>query len=188
MPCGKGVYETKSGSIQDFNENSDDVTNIKKLKRIIKEAYLDTVLSPVVKSKIDTNETLSAEEKAQYDDYLKNHSLYETYAFSCSNSSANGALVSLAEHYDLQIRVFEHLNIKTGNAIFYYWFEPKKNEKRVTGLQYSPKNGIQNFTLGHSGKSLTTVLNVQGPTYDDEVISLIPPVSPFFYQLFQSPS
>lgn len=187
-PCGQGIYETKSGSIKVFNKNKDGIADIKKLKRIIKEAYPDAVLSPVIKSKVDINADLSVEEKAQYDDYLKNHSLYETYAFSCSNSSANGALVSLAEHYDLQIRVFEHLDIKTGNAIFRFWFEPKKNEKRVTGLQYSPKNGIQNFTLGHSGKSLTTVLNVQGPTYDDEVISLIPPVSPFFYQLFQSPS
>lgn len=186
IPFYKGIYETKNGKIQFLDKNSDGNTNIINLKKIIKEAYPDATLSAEIRSKVETNTALTAEEQATYDSYLKNHTFYEEYSFSCSNSSANGALVSLADHYDLQIRVFEQLNFKTGEALFYFWFEPKKNDKRVTGLQYSPKNGIQNFSLGHSGKSLTTILNVQGPTYDDEIISLIPPVSPFFYQLFQS--
>ena len=187
VPFNKGLYQRTDNQIVPFTTNQDGIVNINSLKKIIKQPYLDGTLSAEIKSKVDKNEELTVEEQDLYDKYKAAHAYYETFAFSCSDSSANGALVSLADHFDLQIRTFEYLNIKKGKAIFYFWFEPKKNEERVTGLQYSPSDSIQSFSLGHSAKSLTTILDVEGPTYQDELITLIPNVSPFFYQLFQSP-
>lgn len=189
IPFSKGIYQrkTKGNKIYPYKQNADGSTSMYKVKKIIKEPQLDGVLSASIRNKVNRNLDLTVEEQAEYDKYMQQHAYYESYAFSCSNSSANGALVSLADHFDLQIKVFERLDFATGIALFYYWFEPKKNETRVTGLQYSPNSSIQNFTLGHSAKSLTTVLNVEGLTYEDELITLIPNVSPFFYQLFQSP-
>ena len=66
------------------------------------------------------------------------------------------------------------------DPIRYFWFEPKKNTNRIGGLVYSPYNSIQSFGLSHKGDSLTTILNVEGPTYDDELITLIPELTPHF--------
>lgn len=113
---------------------------------------------------------------------------YTQTIFSCSGSSANAALVDLASRLDMHVRVYEHFKTTTdGNQLVgYFWFEPKKNDLRDSGLVYSPNTSIQSFGLTHSSKSLTSILNVQGPTYNDELITLIPDITPFFFRYFES--
>ena len=113
---------------------------------------------------------------------------YTQTIFSCSGSSANAALVDLASRLDMHVRVYEHFKTTTdGNQLIgYFWFEPKKNDLRDSGLVYSPNTSIQSFGLTHSSKSLTSILNVQGPTYNDELITLIPDITPFFFRYFES--
>lgn len=113
----------------------------------------------------------------------KDKDLYETIPFSCSGSNANAALISLGETLDLQIKTFEHID-----GLKYFWFEPKKNSNRIGGLVYSPYNSIQSFGLSHKGDSLTTIMNVEGPTYDDELITLIPELTPHFANFINSDS
>lgn len=124
----------------------------------------------------------NAYDEASFKDY------YTQTIFSCSSSSANAALVDLASRLDMHVRVYEHLKItKDGNQLVgYFWFEPKKNDLRDSGLVYSPNTSIQSFGLTHSSKSLTSILNVQGPTYNDELITLIPDITPFFFRYFES--
>ena len=124
----------------------------------------------------------NAYDEANFKDY------YTQTIFSCSGSSANAALVDLASRLDMHVRVYEHLkDTKDGNQLVgYFWFEPKKNDLRDSGLVYSPNTSIQSFGLTHSSKSLTSILNVQGPTYNDELITLIPDITPFFFRYFES--
>lgn len=179
----EGLYEDNNGNFKTFYK---EVTKEDQFKKYIKEAYVDVILDDNINAKVKNNEYLTETENYIYKQYLKEHALHESIAFSCSSSSANAALISLAEQLDLQVVVFEHYNEKTYQLLTYYWFEPKKNDVKVTGLQYSPKDSINSFSLNHSGKSLTTILNVTGPTYDDELITLIPDVSPFFFRIFNS--
>ena len=124
----------------------------------------------------------NAYDEANFKDY------YTQTIFSCSGSSANAALVDLASRLDMHVRVYEHFKTTTdGNQLVgYFWFEPKKNDLRDSGLVYSPNTSIQSFGLTHSSKSLTSILNVQGPTYNDELITLIPDITPFFFRYFES--
>ena len=124
----------------------------------------------------------NAYDEANFKDY------YTQTIFSCSGSSANAALVDLTGRLDMQVRVYEHLKAtKDGDQLVgYFWFEPKKNDLRDSGLVYSPSTSIQSFGLTHSSKSLTSILNVQGPTYNDELVTLIPDVTPFFFRYFES--
>ena len=134
--------------------------DIENCKRLIKNAY----------------------DEANFKDY------YTQTIFSCSGSSANAALVDLTDRLDMHVRVYEHL-VDTNNGsqlVGYFWFEPKKNDLRDSGLVYSPNTSIQSFGLTHSSKSLTSILNVQGPTYNDELITLIPDITPFFFRYFES--
>jgi hypothetical protein len=50
----------------------------------------------------------------------------------------------------------------------------------------SPYTDIQNFSLQHTGNSLTTVLNVSGGEVDGELVTLLPTITPFFNKYFQS--
>lgn len=109
---------------------------------------------------------------------------YETIPFSCSGVSAAGALIALGDNLNMQLVVFEHIN-QDGLVLRYFWFEPKKNDKRVN-LTYSPNKDIQSFGLSHKGESLTTILNVNGPTYDDELITLIPSIPSFWASYIES--
>lgn len=124
----------------------------------------------------------NAYDEANFKDY------YTQTIFSCSGSSANAALVDLASRLDMHVRVYEHLKTtKDGNQLIgYFWFEPKKNDLRDSGLVYSPNTSIQSFGLTHSSKSLTSILNVQGPTYNDKLVTLIPDITPFFFRYFES--
>ena len=163
-----GIYETKNKEIFTFR-TGDKLVDV---NRIIKEPY-----QPALK---DSEGNIIEERDNIY---------FETIPFSCSNSNANAALISLAESLGMQIKTFEHAVYsklkRTGNFICYFWFEPQKNDKRL-GLTYSPKDSIQSFGLTHAGDSLTTVLNVEGPEYEDEIISLIPNVPGIFLDLFNS--
>ena len=117
---------------------------------------------------------------------------YETFPFSASGSSANAALISMAEELGLQLAIAEGLEPREegpyspGEPIKYaryFFFIPTKNPD-VSGLTYSPLRDIQTFSLSFSGESLTTVLNVKSTTREDEEIGLIPTVPPFFQSLF----
>lgn len=124
----------------------------------------------------------NAYDEANFKDY------YTQTIFSCSDSSANAALVDLTDRLDMHVRVYEHLiTTNSGDQLIgYFWFEPKKNDLRDSGLIYSPNTSIQSFGLTHSSKSLTSILDVQGPTYNDELITLIPDITPFFFRYFES--
>ena len=152
-----GIYETKNKEIFTFKDGD----NLFNVKRIIKQPYTK----------------------------IKDKLYFETFPFSCSGSNANAALISLAEQIGLQIKTLEHSiykkNKRTNRFITYFWFEPQKNDKRL-GLTYTPEDSIQSFTLTHAGDSLTTVLNVEGPEYNEEIISLIPNVPNIFLDLFNS--
>lgn len=110
-----------------------------------------------------------------------------TIIFSCSNSNANAALISLGENLDLMLHSYESRN--TSNEILqynkYFWFEPKKNQD-VSGLSYSPKTNISNFSLNFAGDNLTTILNVNSNESGDDLVTLIPTVPAVFNTLFQS--
>ena len=156
-----GLYISKlDGNIYTFNSKS----NLRSVEKIIKPIYYSE----------------------EYPD------LHETIPFSVSGSNASAALIALGEELDLMLNFKEH-NIKdsdgnrTDSFVRYFWFEPKQNEK-TADLKYSPYNTVQSFSFSHSGSSLSTVLNVDANTINDEVVSLIPEISPFFSSLFASTS
>lgn len=160
-----GLYLTKQGHYYTFDINEYDniqIPNNEEILKIIKEPY---------SSDVDK-------------DY------FESFSFSCSGSNANAALIAVADLINFQINTFEHSRHvfnENNNNLFdlFFWVEPKQNDKRL-GLKYTPVQSIKSFGLSHKGDSLTTVLNVQGPTIDDEIISLIPTVPSFFSNLFLS--
>lgn len=116
--------------------------------------------------------------------------LYEKIPFSISGSNAAAALISLAEELDLMLNYREQ-NIRdkdgkrTNLFIRYFWFEPKHNEK-TANLKYSPQVNIQSFDFSHNGAALTTILNVEATEFEDESVTLIPSIPPFFSTLFMS--
>ena len=157
IPLFKGLYTKTSGDIS----LPYDTLSANDVKEIIKEIYKP--------AEYDTDGIITKNNDQDY---------YETIPFSCSGSSALNALISLAEELNMQVVVFEHLN-EDFSLARYFWFEPQKNDKRI-GLTYSPNRNIQNFGLTHKGESLTTILNVNGTTYDDELITLIPSIPSFW--------
>ena len=96
----------------------------------------------------------------------------------------------MGEKLGLQLNVIEGLDegyvasqpIKYAR---YFFFGPTKNPE-ISGLTYSPLREIQNFNLSFAGNSLTTVLNVSSTTWNDEEISLLPKIPPFFNTLFNN--
>lgn len=157
IPLFKGLYIKQDGSIS-LPYSTLSANNV---KEIVKEIYLP--------AEYNLDGTIK---KANDQDY------YETVPFSCSGSSALNALISLAEQLNMQVVVFEYLN-EDFSLTRYFWFEPQKNDDRI-GLIYSPNKNIQAFGLTHKGDSLTTILNVNGPEYDDELITLIPSIPSFW--------
>lgn len=113
---------------------------------------------------------------------------FATIPFSVSGSNASAALISLAEQLGLMLRVYEKSYKEEDNRHYiksYFWLEPEKHEE-VSGLKYSPYSSIQSFSFSHAGESLSTVLNVESNTFDDELITLLPDVPEFFVEYFDS--
>lgn len=159
----QGLYKTAQDELKVFSGETP-----KDCAQLIKKPYPDDIK--------DVNGNVITHNYGEY---------YETIVFSCSGASADSALISLVEQLDLQIITYEYYN--NGILYKYFWVEPKKNEERPC-LTYSPFSNIQDFSLTHSGSSLSTVLNVNSNTYADELVSLLPEVPNFFYDYFQSTS
>lgn len=115
------------------------------------------------------------------------YSDYQTpLTFSCSNSTANAALIALGEQLDLQINTFEWQRQFTNYVSEFdrmFWFEPKKNPE-ISGLTYSPNTDVQSFSLSFNGDSLTTVLNVESKEVGDDLVSILPATPGFFLDIF----
>lgn len=158
IPCSRALYENTNGHYC-ICDNLKDKNDI---KRIIKEPHT-----------------------------IGEDNYYTTFAYSCSGMNAASVLIDIASKINMQLHTCEHARLdanheRTKYFDRYFWIEPLKNDQRV-GLEYSPKNSIQNFDLSHKGDSLTTVLNVTGPTYNDEIITLIPNIPSFFHNYFLRP-
>ena len=128
--------------------------------------------------------------KIPYPKTKDNIDLYETLPFSCSGTTANGALIALGEQLGLMLNTATVLEEAETSAFIkirtYYWFEPSKNTK-VSGLKYSPFRDIKDFNFSQDGTSLITMLNIEGRTLSsDEVVTALPAISPFFTILFNS--
>lgn len=172
IPLWEGLYQDKDGYLYTYKAPSDGPI---KYKVELKDE--DHLVQKIIKPVYNTDD---------YPDF------YETFPFSASGSSANAALISMAEELGLQLAIAEGLAPKEsgeygpGEPIKYaryFFFIPTKNPD-VSGLTYSPLRDIQTFSLSFSGESLTTVLNVKSTTWEDEEIGLIPSVPPFFQSLF----
>jgi hypothetical protein len=109
----------------------------------------------------------------------------ETFPFEISGSNAKSALIEAANQIGYQLKVYEYLNPETHSLQKYFWMEPSKNNK-YTGLTYSPKHNIQNYSTSLKGDSLTTILNVDSHTLADEEITLLPSLTPFFSKYIAS--
>ena len=122
----------------------------------------------------------------------ENKDLFETFPFSGSGNAAS-ILISLGDKIGLSLCTFEHSYDESGTSVdlsnhyvTYFWFEPAKHEKN-SGLYYSPFDSVQNFSLSHSGSSLTTVMNVTSNTLsDDSLVTLLPELPNFILQSFNS--
>lgn len=95
--------------------------------------------------------------------------------FSISGSNALNANITLANDNGLVIKVNDQYQI--------YYFIPQKNPK-FSGLYYSPQVDVKSLDISQDAASLTTLLNVTGPTFDDSEVTLIPTITNFFYDLF----
>jgi hypothetical protein len=58
--------------------------------------------------------------------------------------------------------------------------------EKNSGLYYSPDLDLQSFSFTQGGDSLVTVMNINGPTFENEIITLIPDIPPFFLSYFNS--
>lgn len=95
--------------------------------------------------------------------------------FSISGSNALNANITLANDNGLVIKVNDKYQI--------YYFIPQKNPE-FSGLYYSPQVDVKSLDISQDAASLTTLLNVTGPTFDDSEVTLIPTITNFFYDLF----
>lgn len=144
---------------------------------------------------IDNNDNLTKTKPAQVKYVIKepfskdeDKELFESLPFSLSDSNASAALISLGETLGLTLKTAErnrHTSGRTTSFNQYFWFEPEKNNK-PSGLRYSPYREVQSFSLSHAGDSLTTILNIEPNTIDDEVITVFDQVPLFFSQLIQN--
>jgi len=166
LPLARGLYQDNNGVLCTFNPPSKETEypvemSSNNVFKIIKPIY----------------------NEHDYEEF------YQEFPFSTSGSSANAALIAAAEQLGLQLNVVEGLaeyNSDTAAPIKYaryFFFGPTKNPD-VSGLTYSPLRDIQTFGLSFTGDSLTTVLNVQSTTWNDQEIGLLPTVPPFFNALF----
>lgn len=95
--------------------------------------------------------------------------------FSISGSNALNANITLANDNGLVIKVNDKYQI--------YYFIPQKNPE-FSGLYYSPQVDVKSLDISQDAASLTTLLNVTGPIFDDSEVTLIPTITNFFYDLF----
>ena len=95
--------------------------------------------------------------------------------FSISSSNALNANITLANDNGLVIKVNDQYEA--------YYFIPQKNPE-FSGLYYSPQVDVKSLDISQDAASLTTLLNVTGPTFDDSEVTLIPTITNFFYDLF----
>ena len=95
--------------------------------------------------------------------------------FSISGSNALNANITLANDNGLVIKVNDQHQV--------YYFIPQKNPE-FSGLYYSPQVDVKSLDISQDAASLTTLLNVTGPTFDDSEVTLIPTITNFFYDLF----
>ena len=95
--------------------------------------------------------------------------------FSISGSNALNANITLANDNGLVIKVNDQYQ--------FYYFIPQKNPE-FSGLYYSPQVDVKSLDISQDAASLTTLLNVTGPTFDDSEVTLIPTITNFFYDLF----
>ena len=95
--------------------------------------------------------------------------------FSISGSNALNANITLANDNGLVIKVNDQYKA--------YYFIPQKNPE-FSGLYYSPQVDVKSLDISQDAASLTTLLNVTGPTFDDSEVTLIPTITDFFYDLF----
>ena len=164
------------------------------IKRIVPDCFIDYQYIPLQRGLYKNNITNQIEYFTSEKDldespktiikYPNNTEEYQTpFAFSCSNSNANAALIALSEQLDLMIHVYEERY--NGELRKYFWYEPKQNQE-VAGIEYSPKNAVSDFGLNFSGDSLTTVLNVDSHEIGDDLITLLPSTPAFFTNLFMS--
>lgn len=116
---------------------------------------------------------------------FENEEYQTTFAFSCSNSNANAALISLGDNLELMIHTHEEKRPNKNTYYHFFWYEPKQNQD-VTGLKYSPKTQISNFNLNFAGDSLTTVLNVNSHEVGDDLITLLPQTPSLFTNYFMT--
>ena len=156
-------------------------------------------LSKNIKQTIEEENEIRKEENKEpisFNKYIKksynekeHKDYFATIPFSVSGSNASAALISLAEQLGLMLRVYEksYKNTEDDRVYIktYFWLEPEKHEE-VSGLKYSPYSSIQSFSFSHAGESLSTVLNVESNTFDDELITLLPDVPEFFVEYFDS--
>lgn len=103
--------------------------------------------------------------------------LFEPFVFSCDNSSAGNALVSLSQEKGLILEV----DYETET----FWFSEEKKSSN-SGLCYSPKNQLQDLSFSLNGDSLNSVINIEGPTIGENIITLLPEVPLFWQQFFLS--
>lgn len=103
----------------------------------------------------------------------------DQFPFSVSGSNAKAALISATEQIGYMINTYEYWDESTSTLLSYYWVEPSKND-RYSGLSYSPFSDVQDFSLSLSGDALTTVLNIDSVTKNNEEVTLIPEISPIF--------
>ena len=154
---GTGTSQDGTGTSQDGTGTSQDGTN---------------------KLKIGHGETLSATENYTIDRVLReplDPDYNPALVFSISNSNALNANITLANDNGLVIKVNDQYKA--------YYFIPQKNPE-FSGLYYSPQVDVKSLDISQDAASLTTLLNVTGPTFDDSEVTLIPTITDFFYDLF----
>jgi hypothetical protein len=142
--------------------------------KIVKECKISYIYIPTYQQLIINDQCIK--------DVLK---VPETFPFEISGSNAKSALIEAANQIGYQLKVYEYLNPETHSLQKYFWMEPSKNNK-YTGLTYSPKHNIQNYSTSLKGDSLTTILNVDSHTLADEEITLLPSLTPFFSKYIAS--
>lgn len=127
---------------------------------------------------LEHGETLSATANYTIDRVLReplDPDYNPALVFSISNSNALNANITLANDNGLVIKVNDQYKA--------YYFIPQKNPE-FSGLYYSPQVDVKSLDISQDAASLTTLLNVTGPTFDDSEVTLIPTITNFFYDLF----
>lgn len=169
LSLDEGLYLSKTtGNLVTFDKYS----SLTDVEKVVKPIFLQ-------------NNSLTPQFQ-QYPEY------YEAFPFSVSGGNASSSLISLGDEVGLMLN-YKEQNVKKedgsrSNAfVRYFWFEPKKNE-HTANLKYSPKTNIQSFNFTQNGAALTTILNVESNSFEDELITLIPEIPPFFSTVFSSPS